>query len=104
MTRWLSRVLGRIHECALAGRVAMTSKATRELATLGIGLDADDVRWILAGLTPSDSAGRLRSKVLGEWLYVFKPQLSGARIYLKVVLRAECIVVSFHEDFDEHPR
>ena len=40
-------------------------------------------------------------------MYVFKPVVGSMLIYLKVVLRADCIVVSFHEeghgDGDEGP-
>jgi len=32
---------------------------------------------------------------------VFKPAVAGTLVYLKLVLRAECVVVSFHEDEDE---
>ena len=31
-------------------------------------------------------------------MHVFKPVVAGASVYLKLVLRAECVVVSFHED------
>ena len=31
-------------------------------------------------------------------MYVFKPGVGGQIIYVKVVLREHCLVVSFHED------
>ena len=31
-------------------------------------------------------------------MYVFKPDVGGLVLYLKVVLREDCVVVSFHED------
>jgi hypothetical protein len=31
-------------------------------------------------------------------MYVFKPRVDEATIYLKLILREECVVVSFHED------
>jgi hypothetical protein len=34
-------------------------------------------------------------------MYVFKPSVAGVLVYLKLVLRAECVVVSFHEDEGE---
>ena len=34
-------------------------------------------------------------------MYVFKPSLAGTIVYLKLILRAECLVVSFHEDEGE---
>jgi hypothetical protein len=30
-------------------------------------------------------------------MYLFKPSLGAATIYVKVILRGDCIVVSFHE-------
>jgi hypothetical protein len=98
MPRWLPRVLKRIQELAAARRVLFTLKARRELAALGIGLDEEDACDLLASLTGEDSAGRLASVVTGEWMYVFKPTLAGAVLYVKLTLRIDCIVVSFHED------
>lgn len=31
-------------------------------------------------------------------MYLFKPQLAGTVLYVKLVLRNDCVVVSFHED------
>jgi hypothetical protein len=56
------------------------------------------VRDVVAGLTAADSAGRLASERTGEWMYVFKPLVGGQVIYVKIVLRRDCVVVSFHED------
>jgi len=33
-----------------------------------------------------------------EWLYVFRPLVVGVRRYVKIVLRRDCVVVSFHDD------
>lgn len=44
------------------------------------------------------SVGRLKSKATGEWRYLFKPSLAGVVLYVKVILRSDCIVVSFHEE------
>jgi hypothetical protein len=95
---WLPLTLGRIHRLAISGQVQLTLKAQGELTDLGLGLDPDDVCDILIRLTPTDSAGRLKSEHRDEWLYLFKPTLEGMTLYLKVVLRSRCIVVSFHED------
>ena len=32
---------------------------------------------------------------------LFKPSVAGTTVYLKLILRAECLVVSFHEDEGE---
>ncbi len=76
----------------------MTAKASRELAALEAGLDPEDVRQVLLGLIASDFAGRHRSRTTGEWMYVFKPQIGHETVYLKLILRGECVIVSLHED------
>jgi hypothetical protein len=104
--RWLPRLLRRIHDLAGRGQVRLTLKAARELALLGAGLDAQDACDVLAALRGEDFAKRFESDHTGEWMYVFKPAVAGTAVYLKLVLRAECLVVSFHEDegeSDEEP-
>lgn len=64
------------------------------------GLDQDDACDVLAHLSAEESAGRLESESTGEWMYLFKPQVSGSVIYVKLILRKDCTVVSFHEDED----
>jgi len=96
LPRWLSKVLNRIHELAAAGEVRLTHKAQQE--GLQLGLSPGDVRDVTAALITEDSAGRLVSETTGEWLYVFKPDVGGQIIYVKLVLREDCVVVSFHED------
>jgi hypothetical protein len=56
------------------------------------------VRSVIESLTADDLAERLISRLTGEWMYVFKPDVGGQIIYVKVLLRQECLVVSFHED------
>ena len=98
MPVWLPKVLKRIRALAAARRVLFTLKARRELAALEFGLDQQDACDVLSKLTAEESAGRLESLVTGERMYLFKPSLAGAVLYVKVVLRSGCIVVSFHED------
>jgi hypothetical protein len=93
---WLTTALKRIRELAKRRRVSFTLKALRELTELGF--DQDDACDVLAGLICADCEGRHRSIVTGEWLYVFKPEVSGSVLYVKVVLRANCVLISFHED------
>jgi hypothetical protein len=95
---WLSRSLDRIHELAKAGRVRLTVKAVAEVRGLGLGLAVADVIDVLIALTRNDSSGRVRSSVTAEWLYVFKPTFAETVLYVKVVLRHDCVVVSFHRD------
>ena len=101
MPRWLPKVLTRIRELVVARRVRFTLKARRELALLATGLDEEDACDALAKLIAEDSDGRLLSEVTGEWMYLFKPAPASARLYVKVILRSDCIVVSFHEDEGE---
>ncbi|SRR6266404_4634723 len=98
MTRWLARVLTRVRDLAARRRVRFTLKARRELAALRSGLDADDACAVLADLKAEDSAGRLVSRLTGEWMFVFKPRVAGAVAYVKLILRDDCVVVSFHEE------
>ncbi|MBI4509552.1 MAG: type II toxin-antitoxin system MqsR family toxin [Deltaproteobacteria bacterium] len=102
MASWLARVLERICNLAKEGNVHLTVKALAEVRGLGLGLGVQDVIDILAALSPTDYVARLRSPASSEWLYVFKPMVAGTVLYVKVVLRSNCVVVSFHEDeFDE---
>ena len=98
MASWLSGVLERIHKLANKGKVRLTVKALAEVRGLGLGLGVSDVVDILTTLSTADSAGRLRSSASSEWLYVFKPTAAETVLYVKVVLRGDCVVVSFHKD------
>lgn len=98
MPRWLPKVLTRVRELAATRSVLFTLKARRELAGLEAGLDEEDACDLLAALKAEDSAGRLQSAATGEWMYLFKPQVAGTTLYLKLILRSSCVVVSFHED------
>jgi hypothetical protein len=90
----------RIRRLAAERRVQFTLKALRELAALELGLDAEDACDILAGVKQADLADRIQSEVTGEWMYVFKTRVESIVVYLKVVLRSDCLVISFHEDED----
>ena len=39
-----------------------------------------------------------QSAISGEWMYVFKPTVTGTRLYVKLILRGDCIIISFHEE------
>jgi hypothetical protein len=101
MPRWLPKQLGRIRDLAKQRRVSFTYKALRELASLGSGLDSDDACDVLSQLEETDFHDRLKSERDGEWLYVFKPTVAEMLVYVKLAVRANCLVVSFHEDKDE---
>lgn len=98
MPRWLSGILSRVHELAEAGEIRLTGKAFEELSTLAFGIDVEDVRDVLLGLTAADSAGRVRSAITSEWMYVWKPEVFETVLYIKLIIRTDCVVVSFHED------
>ncbi len=97
MARWLPRVLARIRQLAAEGKVQFTEKALREVEALDLGLNEHDGAAVLLGLTQRDCAGRVFSRETAEWLYVFKPPIADVVVYVKVVLRAHCVVISFHE-------
>jgi hypothetical protein len=101
MPGWLGGVLDHIRGCAEAGKVRFTIKALRELADLGPGFDEADAVDVLRTLTREDSAGRIRSRQTGEWMYVFKPSMAATVVYVKVIVRGDCVVISFHKDWDE---
>lgn len=101
MPRWLRTVVARTRDLGLARKVLFTLKARRELASLQFGLDEQDASDVLANLAAEDSAGRLKSPATGEWAYVFKPVLAGTVLYVKLILRNDCVVISFHEDEGE---
>src|SRR5687768_11408198 len=100
--RWLVAALEQIHELASKGRVRFTLKAFRELAVLdtgfdeNIGLDEEDAQDVLANLTAVDFIERIASKETGEWMYVFKPHVGEVVLYVKVIVRGDCVVISFH--------
>ena len=98
-SRWLTSALRRIKDLAIAREVAFTLKAVRELA--GLSLDEEDACDVLASLMAQDCAGRKRSATTGEWMYVFKPNVTGSVLYVKVILRINCVLISFHEDENE---
>ena len=94
-------MLARIRELAAQRKVRFTLKALRELAALDVGLDQEDACGVLMDLAPGDFVERLVSRKTGEWMYVFKPTAAGTVVYVKVVLRHDCVVISFHDEGDE---
>jgi hypothetical protein len=100
----LSTILTRVHELAADGKIRLTDKAVEELSSLELELDADDIRDVLVALNAADSAGRLRSTITDEWLYVWKPRVFETALYVKLVVRGDCVVVSFHEDGGGHEK
>ena len=97
-SRWATSILRQIRGLAAQRKVRFTLKAFQELGRLGMGLDEEDACGVLANLTRTDLVGRLVSEKTGEWMYVFKPTVAEVVIYVKVVVRAGCVVISFHEE------
>lgn len=89
-------------DTALAERraVRITGKAQDEMASLIPPADVDDVLEVLSCLSPAEWVSRLLSHRTGEPMYVFKPATRFGLLYLKVVIRSDCIVVSFHEEVE----
>jgi hypothetical protein len=90
-------VLEEIRRCGLSGNVDFTLKANEELLGLGLALDEDDACDVLAGLSLRDFVERTTSARTGEVMYVFTPRVADVVLYVKVILRRRCVVVSFHE-------
>ena len=70
------------------------------MAALELGIDQEDACHVLAGLSTGDFVERLASAT-GESMYVFRPTVGETPIYVKLILRGSCVVISFHEDDDE---
>jgi hypothetical protein len=68
-----------------------------ELLGLGLALNRDDACDILARLSIRDFVERTISTVTGELMYVFTPRVAGISLYVKLILRRRCVVISFHE-------
>jgi hypothetical protein len=102
MARWLPRALAHIHRLAAQGKVQFTEKALRELEALDLGLSEHDGVEVVRSLTARECAGRVFSPETAEWLCVFKPLVAGTALYVKLVLRARCVVISFHRGESGH--
>ena len=97
---WATGILRRVRRLAAEQKVRFTLKAFQEVARLGMGLGEEDACEILANLRPNDVVGRLVSDKTGEWMYVFNPSIGATDLYVKVILRGDCVVISFHEQED----
>jgi hypothetical protein len=40
-------------------------------------------------------SGRKRSATTGEWMYVFEPDVATSVLYVKVILRINCVLIHF---------
>src|SRR5439155_18711448 len=94
----LAGILRRVRVLAAEGKLRFTLTAVGGLAA--IGLDATDACESLEDLRAADFVKRFVSEATGEWMYVFKPKVGGMLVYVKLILRRGCVVVSFHEDED----
>jgi hypothetical protein len=97
---WATAILRRVRRLVAERKIRFTLKALQELGRLGMGLDEEDACAVLANLKPNDVIERLVSDKTGEWMYVFNPSVGGTDLYVKVVLRGDCVVISFHEQED----
>ncbi len=104
MPNWLASILHRLQDLASRGRVRFTVKALEEIEELSSELSIEDVYFVLANLQQDDFVERFVSEKTDEWMYVYKPLVEGEVIYVKVILRTECVLISFHEDEDHADR
>ena len=98
MPRWLGEVLKAVHRNARRGSVRVTYKALHEMAALEPSISPDEARQVLQGLDRASFRHRLRSIRSAEWLYVFRATWCGEAVYIKILLRAECTIISFHPE------
>jgi len=84
--RGATRVLAEIHRLVARRLVRFTFKASEELGELV--LDEKDALQILAGLSVAYVVGRIESERTPEWLYVFKPEVGGSLLYVKLIVRS----------------
>ncbi len=61
-------------------------------------MDEADACDLMAALSARDFSERLLSEHTAEYLYVFKPVVAATTLYLKIIIRGQCVVVSLHED------
>ena len=60
-------------------------------------------RWLVRVIEEVRRCGLTRAvdftakAVTGEPMYVFEPHVAGVSLYIKIVLRQRCVVISFHE-------
>ena len=92
-------MLAEIHRLAARRQIRLTIKAASEVTLLG--LDEEDVLAILSTLKLRDLVRRVESSHTPEWLYVFKPRVGGMALYVKLIVRTDCVVISFHEDEED---
>jgi Motility quorum-sensing regulator, toxin of MqsA len=76
-------------------------KGTPGAVSTRYGLDEQDACDVLANLMAEEFDKRLRARKTGEWMYVFEPEVGEILVYLKVILRSDCIVIPFHEEKDQ---
>lgn len=100
MPNWLPNILHRLQDLASRGRVRFTAKALEEIEELSSELSIEDFYFVLANLHQADFVERFMSEKTAEWMYVFKPLVEDELIYVKVILRTDCVLISFHEDED----
>lgn len=94
----LEEDLSRVLEASRDGRIFLTAKALQEIDELGLGMDPADAIDVVRQITLADFDQRLLSEATGEWMYVFKPTVAATCVYVKIIERSGCVVVSFHAD------
>jgi hypothetical protein len=87
---------------ATTGQVRFTTKAKDEIGCLGAPFDRDACLQVLLSLRPDDFRQRVWSDQSCESLYVFRAWAHGVNLYVTLVLRHECFVISFHAEEGDH--
>lgn len=96
MSSWKTKAIENLRRHVKNGTVRWTTKATREFT--GLGLTEPAAFEIVESFTVEDLVGCITSETSGEELHVFKTLFDELMLYVKIAFRAECVVISFHED------
>ena len=94
--RDVERLLARIRQFVADGRIRFTNKALDELDDLE--LNESDCLDVISKLEASDYSKRVGSRSSDEWMHVFAPTILWTRLYVKLILRTDCVVISFHDE------
>lgn len=82
---------------AAPSRVRWTHKARTELQENFPLLLREDAEDALAQLEVRDFDHRLESESTGEEMWVFKTEIGDDSVWVKLIMRDNCVVISFHD-------
>lgn len=94
-----SHSLERIRAAAAAGELEVTGTAGHEAAEVGYGYE--EICAVVAALTPRRFVKSVESTLVeGEWQDVYKVPIRRGKLFVKVTITAEVLVLSFRLDWE----